>query len=149
MQKTKECPAYAAGHSGLQSVYLEVGLIVIPAVAVTTVVHMVHGPTIAFLETLTEVASGFIAANRWMFIHLMVIGIGTPAIHVVVAGSFHTFMEALALGIPVSFWITIPVAAILILILRLAVLRVRGRRRLLRGSFHGCRGGHTEGKCGN
>lgn len=118
-------------------------------IAVATVAHVVHGAAIPFFETFAEVVLGFVATNRRMLVHLVVIGVSVTAIHVIVAGRFHAFMEALALIVAVVIRIALPIAAILVLILRGAVLGVWGRRRLLCRSLDGYRSGHAKSKGGD
>ena len=121
----RRMPDRAAGHSGFEfhNPELEVGLIVVSAVVTITitiavVAHVVHGAAVAFLEACPEVALFFVAADRRMLVHLVIIGVSVTAVLVVMASCFHAFVEPLTLGIAVVIGIALPVATILILILR-------------------------------
>ena len=130
------------------------GLIIVTAItiaiAVAVMLHVVHSAAITCLEAVAEFATvAFV--DRRMLVHLVIIGIGVTAIHVVTAGSLYTFTEALALRVAITVGSAIPIAiAILILVLSLgsAVLRI-ARVLLLGGCLDCCRGRHAESQSGN
>jgi hypothetical protein len=129
-----------------------VGLIIVTAItiAIAVMLHVVHSAAITCLEAVAEFATvAFV--DRRMLVHLVIIGIGVTAIHVVTAGSLYTFTEALALRVAITVGSAIPIAiAILILVLSLgsAVLRI-ARVLLLGGCLDCCRGCHAESQSGN
>jgi hypothetical protein len=135
---------------------LKVRLIIVTAVTITisiavaVMLHVVHCAAITFLEAVAEFAAVVLVDWR-MLVHLVIIGIGVTAIHVVTARSLDTFTEALALGVAITVGSAIPIAiAILILVLSLgsAVLGI-ARVLLLGGCLDCCRGCHTESESGN
>jgi hypothetical protein len=148
----KRIPDQAVGHSGaVQGQELEMGLIVTISIPITVMLHMIHGAAIAFLEAIAEFASITFVDGR-MFVYLVIVGIGVTTVHIIAAGSFDTFMEALALRVAIPVGGSIPVAiAVLILILglRSAILRGARRWRFLSGSRDGCRRGHAESESRN
>ena len=119
-------------------------------VAIAVMLHVIHCAAIAFLEAVPEFATVALV-DGWVLVHLVVVGVGVTAIHVIAAGGFHTFTEALALRVAIPIGSAIPVTAtILILILWGAVLRrARWWRRFLGGGLDRCRRGHAEGKSWN
>jgi hypothetical protein len=145
-------PCGRAFWRAVQGRALGAGLVIVTAVAIAVVVtimiavvlHVIHGATVAFFKALAEFAPIMFVDGR-VLVHLMIVGVGVTAIHVIPASGFNTFTEALPLRISVSVWSAIPVAiTILILALGLgsAVLRIAWVL-LLGGSLDGCRGGHA------
>src|SRR3569623_1948702 len=108
--------------------------------------HVVNSAAITCLEAVAEFATvAFV--DRRMLVHLVIIGIGVTAIHVVTAGSLYTITEALALRVAITVGSAIPIA-IAILSLGCAVLRI-ARVLLLGGRLDCCRGCHAESQSGN
>jgi hypothetical protein len=111
-------PGSSAGH--LMGIELEVGLIVVAitvTITVTIVFHMIHGAAIAFFEAFAEFAAIMFVDGR-MFVHLVIVGVGVAAVHIVPACSFDTLAKSLALRVAVAVGGAIPVAiAVLILVL--------------------------------
>jgi len=87
---------------------LEVGLIVL-AVTIAVIPHVLHGTAIAFLEAIPEFAAITFVDGR-MLVYVMIVGVGVATVHVVATGSFHAFMEALALGIAIAVGCAVPIA---------------------------------------
>src|SRR3569833_2545364 len=83
---------------------LEPGSVVISvAITIAVVPHMIHGSAIAFLEAFAEFAT-VVLIDRRVLVYLMIISISVTAIHIVAAGCFHTFTEALALRVTIPIW---------------------------------------------
>ena len=92
---------------------LEVGLVV-----VAIVFHVIHGATIAFFESIAEIAAGLVALDWRMLVCVVIIRIGMVVIGIVVSRRFHAFVKAAAFGVLVLIRRPIPIViTVLILIL--------------------------------
>jgi|KBSSwiStaDraftv2_1062776.scaffolds.fasta_scaffold11915_10 hypothetical protein len=128
---------------------------IVVTITIAVVLHVVHGAAIAFLEAIAELTA-VMFVDRRVFVHLVIVCIGTAMVHIVATCRFNAFTEALALRVTITIRRAIPITitiAVLVLILRLrrAVLR-RARWwwwRFLGGGLDGCGRSHAEGKSGN
>jgi hypothetical protein len=106
--------------------------------------HMFHGAVIAFFESVAKITPGIFALDGWMLVGIVIIGVGMAVVLEVAARGFDTFVEALALGIPISVRRAVPVA-ILVLILSRSWYGLC----FVSAGFHRGRSGDAEGKSGN
>jgi hypothetical protein len=136
----RKCPASSRAFPPGEGCRLEMRLVV----PVAIVSHMFHGTAIAFLESFAEIVAGFIAFNRRVLVHLVVVGIGMATLVKVASGGFHAFMESLALGVAIAVRRAIPVT---IVILRLNCSGNGPRFMCASLDCRGCR--HAESKSGN
>jgi len=88
LRAAQKCPASAPGiFSGDE---LDVGLIVV------IVSHVFHRAPISFAETFPEFSAG-VSLDRWVFVHLVIIGIPAAVFTHVMPGGFDAFMKSATL----------------------------------------------------
>jgi len=85
------------------------------AIAVSVMLHVIHGAAVACLETIAEFATIPLVDGR-VLVDLVIVSVRVTAIHVVAASGFNAFTEALALRVTVAIGSAIPIA-VLVLVL--------------------------------
>ena len=79
--------------------------------------HVIHGTVIAFTETFAEVSAGFPSLDGWVFVHLVVIGIGVAMLTEIVPCGFNAFVIAALLRVAISLRSLVPAVAVPVAVL--------------------------------